>query len=135
MAPRNFLPESREYDLLGYVETQALMNMRISGIFSLALLSAVQLQAAELATRLVSLPGSTVKVEGTSKLHDWWVEGEVINGSVQCGAGFPEIAGQGAGPGKLQSQMEGFIPVNSLHTFSEGKVMDGLVCSGHWPES
>src|SRR5712675_2980252 len=107
------------------MEVQALMYMRILGMFSLALLSVAQLQAAELATRLVSLPGSTVKVEGTSNLHDWRVEGGVINGSVQCGAGFPEIAGQGAGPGKVQSQMEGFIPVNSLHTVSEGKVMDG----------
>jgi len=51
------------------METQALMNMRISGMFLLALLSAMQLQAAELATGLVSLPGSTVKVEGTSNLH------------------------------------------------------------------
>jgi hypothetical protein len=85
------------------------MNMRISGMFSLALLSAVQLQAAELATRLVSLPGSTVKVEGTSNLHDWRVEGGVINGAVQCSAGFPEISGQEAGPGKVLSEMEGFF--------------------------
>jgi len=38
-------------------------------LFALALLSAVQLQAAEW-RHAVSLLGSTVKVEGTSNLHD-----------------------------------------------------------------
>jgi hypothetical protein len=39
--------------------------------------------------RFVARPGSKVRIEGTSNIHDWQVEGGLISGALEAGPGFP----------------------------------------------
>ncbi len=78
------------------------------------LAAALPLQAAEL-TRLNSKPGNLkVRIEGTSNVHDWQVEGKIIGGYMEVGADFPLEPGQEAKPGKFEAKVDAFIPVRSL---------------------
>jgi hypothetical protein len=71
-------------------------------------------QAAELPIRFDSLPGGKVRIEGTSSIHDWQVEGSLIGGRLEAGAGFPSEPGQAVSPGKVDARVDVFIPVRSL---------------------
>ena len=94
----------------------------------LLLLLAMPLQAADHMAHFVPQSGSRVTIDGTSNLHDWRIEGQVINGLVQFGAGFPLLTGQKVNLGKIQARMEGSIPIRSLHSVGEGNVMDNFIC-------
>jgi hypothetical protein len=66
-------------------------------------------------TRFDSKPGTLkVRIEGTSNIHDWQVEGKLIGGYLEVGPGFPVEPGQAATPGKVQAKVETFIPVRSM---------------------
>ena len=39
--------------------------------------------------RFDSKPGSNVRIEGTSSIHDWQVTGKLVGGFLEVGAGFP----------------------------------------------
>ena len=85
-----------------------------AGTFALfLLLAAAPLHAADL-TRLDALPGSKVRIEGTSTIHDWQVQGSLIGGHLEVGPGFPTQPGQKVEPGKVEATAEVFIPVRSL---------------------
>ena len=64
-------------------------------------------------------PGSRVRIEGTSSIHDWQVEGKLIGGHVEAGRNFPVEPGQSVQPGKVEAQVEAFIPVGSLHSIEK----------------
>jgi hypothetical protein len=65
--------------------------------------------------RFDSKPGALkVRIEGTSNIHDWQVEGKLIGGYMEVGPGFPVEPGQPATPGKVQAKVEAFIPVRSM---------------------
>jgi hypothetical protein len=90
-------------------------SILIAASISLWLLTAVALQAAEAATRFNSKPGDLkVRIEGTSNVHDWQVEGKLIGGYIEVGPGFPSEPGQVAAPGKVDAKVEAYIPVRSL---------------------
>ena len=79
------------------------------------LLTAAALQAAEPMARYNSKPGDLkVRIEGTSNIHDWQVEGKLIGGYLEAGPGFPTEPGQAVTPGKLEAHVEAYIPVRSL---------------------
>lgn len=80
----------------------------------LLLLAAAPLVASAQTTRLDSQTGSKVRIEGTSTMHDWQVEGKLIGGYIEAGPGFPLEPGQEAKPGKVEAKVEAFIPVRSL---------------------
>ena len=63
-----------------------------------------------------SRPGLTnlVRIEGTSTVHDWQVEGHLIGGSAELGTGFPTEPGAQARPGTVDAKVGAFIPVRSL---------------------
>jgi hypothetical protein len=65
-------------------------------------------------TRLGSQPGGKVRIEGTSSMHDWQVEGKLIGGYMEVGPGFPLEPGQAVTPGKVQATVDAFIPVRSM---------------------
>jgi hypothetical protein len=98
------------------------MNARIlrttTGITVLLLLTA-SLRAAESLTRFDSLPGGKVRIEGTSSIHDWQVEGKLIGGFLEAGPGFPSAPGQVVPPGKVEVRAEVFIPVRSLKSIEK----------------
>jgi len=61
-------------------------------------------------------PGKDMKIrlEGTSSVHNWQVEGNIIAGSILAGPGFPLTPGQIVPPGKVDAEVQASIPVNSL---------------------
>ncbi|HTL59111.1 MAG TPA: sigma-70 family RNA polymerase sigma factor [Candidatus Limnocylindrales bacterium] len=64
--------------------------------------------------RLVSKIGSKVRIEGTSNIHDWQVEGSIIGGVLETGPGIPLEPGTPIQPGPVWATAEAFIKVRSL---------------------
>lgn len=71
-------------------------------------------QAADSLTRFGPMPGSTVRIEGTSTVHDWQVVSHLVGGSLEAGPNFPTEPGEKADPGKVNAKADVFIPVRSL---------------------
>jgi len=55
-----------------------------------------------------------VRIEGTSTIHDWQVEGHLIGGSAEVGPGLPAGPGAETLPKVLEAKVSVFIPVRSL---------------------
>lgn len=94
-------------------------NKNLRGAWSLALALACGLvvQATAQSIRYDSQPGGAkVKIEGTSSIHDWKMEGPVIGGFIETAAGFPESALKGGDAAKPTVQV--FIPVRSLKSYN-----------------
>ena len=87
---------------------------------SAALLAGVGVARAE-TVELKAKPGSKVRIDGTSTVHDWTVEGKLIGGSVTVGDGFPLTAGQAGQPGKVEATVNAFVPISSLKSVKNGK--------------
>ena len=83
---------------------------------SLALTAA--LHAAD-TIRFDALPGSKMRIEGTSSIHDWQVESKLIGGFLEAGSGFPVEPGQSVQPGKVDAKVEAFVPVRSLKSLEK----------------
>ena len=64
----------------------------------------------------VSKPGLTnvVRIEGTSTVHDWQVEGHLVGGSAGLGSGVPTRPGETRPLGAMDAKVNVFIPVRSL---------------------
>jgi hypothetical protein len=92
------------------------MKIRILSASLVLLLAGLAAQAADKPVRFDSKSGPNVKVrvEGTSTIHDWQVEGPLIGGFIEVGSGFPIEPGQQTSPGKVEARVEAFIPVRSL---------------------
>jgi polyisoprenoid-binding protein YceI len=91
----------------------------IAGNIACVLMLAVAASAAEL-SRFNAKPGSLkVRMEGTSNIHDWQVEGNIIGGYLEVGPGFPVEPGQAATPGKVEAKAEAYIPVRSLFSIEK----------------
>ncbi len=105
------------------------MNARtlISRTIALLLLAGVSSQAADSMTRFDSRSGSKVRIEGTSSVHDWQIEGRIIGGFLEAGANFPSEPGQTVQPGKVEARAEAFIPIRSLASVEK----DGKPYSTH----
>ncbi|MBI4657343.1 MAG: YceI family protein [Verrucomicrobia bacterium] len=70
--------------------------------------------------------GSKVKIEGTSTLHDWTVDGKLIGGFMELDSNFPlDPAAKPAGNAKLNAKVEVNIPLTSL--LSGKKLMDEVM--------
>jgi polyisoprenoid-binding protein YceI len=85
-------------------------------------------------TRYSAQPrGNDVKIDGTSSLHDWEMEGTLIGGFLELGAGVqldpaqPAIAG--AQDAKIPAKARVIIPVESVHSKADHlpEVMDHLM--------
>ncbi len=55
-----------------------------------------------------------VRIEGTSSVHNWQVEGHLIGGSAEFAPGFPVRPADQAQPGGVEARVTAFIPVRSL---------------------
>ena len=84
--------------------------------FALLLLAAAPLQGAETMTRLDSLPGSKMRLEGTSIIHDYQAESPFIGGSIEVGSNFPMEPGQTVSPGKVEARGIAWVTVRSLRS-------------------
>ena len=82
-------------------------------ITGILLILAASIQAAENWTRYNAQPtGSKVKIEGTSTIHDWTMEGQIIGGYVELDPGFDAAPK----PGKVSARALVSIPVRSLNS-------------------
>lgn len=80
-------------------------------------------QAPARTMRFVGQPGSKVRMDGTSTIHDWNVESRIVGGFVEFEEGFnlTELK-----PGKVRARVEAMIPVASLKS-SSGPPMDSIM--------
>jgi hypothetical protein len=60
-----------------------------------------------------------MRIEGTSTVHDWQVEGPLIGGYLEVSPNFPTDPGQAATPGKIEAKAEVFVPVRSLKSIEK----------------
>ncbi len=96
------------------ISNQMKLRTLVAGIVAGSLLAGLSLQAAEQTTRLYAKPGSKMRIEGTSNIHDWQVESPLIGGYLEVGPGFPVEPGQTVSPGKVEAKAEPFVMVRSL---------------------
>lgn len=86
--------------------------------FSSLMTAALVLALPALADTYKARPGSTVKIDGTSTVHDWTVESKLIGGSM-------ELNGDLNKPGKVDAKVKAIIRVHSLK--SDKKAMDDIM--------
>jgi hypothetical protein len=86
----------------------------VAGSLFLLLLVSIRVDAAENWVTFAASPiGSKVKIEGTSSVHDWTMEGQLLAGKVEFEPGFdlnPSLK-----PGKINARALVSIPVSSIH--------------------
>lgn len=74
-------------------------------------------------TRFNARAGSKMRIEGTSNIHDWQVEANLIGGYLEAGSNFPMEPGQAVSPGKVEAKAEPFVMVHSLKSVEkDGKL-------------
>jgi polyisoprenoid-binding protein YceI len=97
------------------------MRTVIAGTIAIGLLATLPLRAADEMTRFDAKTGVGMKMrlEGTSTIHDWQVEGPLIGGFMEVGPKFPTEPGQAATPGKMDAKVEAFVPVRSLKSIEK----------------
>ncbi|MCX6884348.1 MAG: YceI family protein [Verrucomicrobiota bacterium] len=81
-----------------------------------ALAMTLPLGAAE---KLGAKPGSKMRLEGTSNIHDWQVEGKLIGGYLEVDENFPLEPGKEAKPGKVVVKGEIFVPIRSMSSLEK----------------
>src|SRR5260221_2488614 len=91
----------------------------IAGNLALLLLASLSVQAADEMTKVYAKSGSRMRMEGTSNIHDWQVEGTLIGGFFEVGPNFPSEPGQPATPGKIEAHAEPYIMVRSLKSLEK----------------
>lgn len=87
-------------------------TLRTLSIGALALTFTASLVAADL-TKYDAQPGSKVKIDGSSNIHDWTVEGGIIAGRMELDAKFAADPTK-AQPGKIEAKVETTVPVRTL---------------------
>jgi polyisoprenoid-binding protein YceI len=109
-------------------------SLRLSAGFAALMLGLGPVFPAGAQTRFSSLPNaSSVKIEGTSTMHDWEMEGKLIGGYVEFGSGVKldpsQTAIEGLGDGKVPVKVHALIPVTTIHSKAEHSpdVMDHLM--------
>ena len=76
--------------------------------------------------RYTPVPNSSkLHMEGTSTIHDWHAETDLISGTMELDATFPDASGKSA-PSAVKPMVEVKIPVRSLKS-SGGKRMDAVM--------
>src|SRR5712691_7605289 len=84
------------------------MNTRtmIAGTVAVLLLAGTTLRGADAMNRFDSRPGSKVRIEGTSSVHDWQMEGKIIGGFLEVGANFPSLHGLASQAGEVGANID-----------------------------
>jgi polyisoprenoid-binding protein YceI len=91
---------------------------RVAAIAAGAASLLLAISAAAQTVRYEAQPsGSKVRIDGTSTLHKWTVDGPTVNGFIEADSGFPESAF--ADPKAAAPVVQVSIPVDSLKSFDE----------------
>ena len=114
-----------------YMPSKCLTMCHVATLTGTLFLAAIPAAAQ---TRYTSTPkGSDVKIEGTSSLHDWEMEGTLIGGFLEFGAGVQLDPAQanivGITGDKVPATGRVIIPVRSVHSKADHMpdVMDHLM--------
>jgi polyisoprenoid-binding protein YceI len=102
----------------------------------LALLAVASLQA-ETLIRYQARPGSKLRLEGTSTVHDWKVEGGIIGGFMEIESNFPlDPSKASPSSGKVNAKVEVNIPVRSLKSGKPlmDEIMHGAMKENQYPK-
>lgn len=83
-------------------------------VATMALLLAHPPLSAQTLTRYEAQFGSKVSIDGTSTVHDWTVEGQIIGGYLELDPAFSLDPAKPAAPGKVNAKVTVTIPVRSL---------------------
>ena len=100
-----------------------MISMTRMAVVAATLTLAGAVSAQDLA-RFAAQPGSKVKIDGTSTVHDWTVEGGIIGGVLELDSKFVADPAK-AQPGKVPAKGESTIPVRSIK--SGKKSMDDIM--------
>jgi hypothetical protein len=92
------------------MKSKTLKVLGISAVLFAGLVIAAPGQTVQLGAR----SGSKMRIEGTSSLHDWQMESQLIAGTLDVGPNFPMEPGQAATPGKVEAKGQAFITVASF---------------------
>ncbi|HMJ92427.1 MAG TPA: YceI family protein [Candidatus Acidoferrum sp.] len=88
--------------------------MKATSLLTLTLTLAAALVARAQMTTFAAQPsGSKVKIDGTSTIHDWTIEGGIIAGTLELDSSFVADPTK-AKPGKVPAKVEITIPVRTL---------------------
>ncbi len=100
---------------------------RLTQLLSLstALVCLAGAASAQTLVRFESQPGSKLRMDGTSTIHDWHAESQLIGGFVELDAALVESPDK-LKPGKVAAKGETFVAVRSLKC-SSGKAMDAVM--------
>mgnify|MGYP003330882535 CR=1 FL=1 len=90
-----------------------------------ALLAFTAGASAQSLVRYESQPGSKMRMDGTSNIHDWHAESQLIGGYIEVDGALIESPDK-LKPGKVEAKAETFIAVRSLKC-SSGKAMDAVM--------
>src|ERR1051326_484873 len=88
-------------------------KFRIHSLISLATMALATTLPAQNLTKFESKPGTKLRMDGTSSIHDWSVETGIVAGSMELDSSFlanPTSAKPGTIPAKVQTT----LPVRSL---------------------
>ena len=109
------------------MKTFAFKHTILRGLAVLAFTATLTTSAlAQSLTTFKALPSSKMKIDGTSTIHDWTIEGNIIGGSFEIDSTFPvEPAAAAPKPGKVNAKGNVVIPVRSLK--SEKTSMDAVM--------
>jgi polyisoprenoid-binding protein YceI len=95
-------------------------QIRLAALGAALLFSAGTLSAQD-GVRYEAQPGSKIKIDGTSTIHEWTVESAIIGGFVELDSGFDFNSPKA---GKVNAKVEATIPSRSLHNKNGYKGMD-----------
>ncbi|MDB6109650.1 MAG: hypothetical protein JWR69_1400 [Pedosphaera sp.] len=95
----------------------------VAALAGAVLILAAPVQAQK-AVRYEAKPGSKVRIEGTSTIHDWTMDGQIIGGYLEVPAGVvldqTQAAVTGVTGGKLNAHVESSIPIRSIKSTHKG---------------
>jgi polyisoprenoid-binding protein YceI len=101
-------------------------RLKLSAAFVAAALFATGFLSAAETVRYTPVPNSSkLRMDGTSTVHDWHADTDIIGGSMELEASFPDASGKSA-PAAVKPKVEVKIPVRSLKS-SGGKRMDTVM--------
>lgn len=95
----------------------------LAALAGAVLVLAVSARAEDM-VRYDARPGSKVRIEGTSTIHDWTMEGQIIGGYMELPKGVVLDPAQatvaGLSGGKLNAHVESSVPVHSVKSGKKG---------------
>ena len=102
------------------------LRLNLSAAFAAAALFATGALSAADTVRYTPVPNSSkLRMDGTSTIHDWHADTDIIGGFMELEATFPDASGKSA-PSAVKPKVEVKIPVRTLKS-SGGKRMDAVM--------